>query len=126
MKCEKFGSLTGYELKNQTVELDFEGIKAEVKVLTPQIINVFCGGERIPSKAIEGDKTVAVSVSVEKKTDGLWISTGEASVRVSDGFFVDFFDRDGKEVCTDYRGERKPLQRVSNEMIKVLEKEVRL
>ncbi len=142
MKCEKFGSLTGYELKNQTVELDFDGVKAEIKVLTPQIINVFCnmaesdgtaaesggqgkvrGGERIPSKAIEGDKTVAVSVSVEKKTDGLWISTGEASVRVSDGFFVDFFDKDGKEVCTDYRGERKPLQRVSNEMIKVLEKE---
>lgn len=145
MKCRKYGGLTGYELKKQTIELEFEGIKAEVKVLTPQIIQVFCstaelcsaeggakegqGGEkscdkeRIPSKAIEGDKTVATPVRVEKKADGLWISTGEVFVRVSDGFFVDFFDKDGKEVCGDYRGERKPLQRVSNEMIKVLEKE---
>ena len=121
----KFGKLTGYQMDGQTVMLDFEGRKARIRVLTPTIINVFYGedGTRAGSKAIEGDKTVPSSVKAVQKTDGLWIHTGEVSVKVDDGFYVDFYDRDGREVCADYRGKRKPLQRVSGETLKLLEEE---
>ena len=121
----KFGKLTGYQMEGQTVMLDFEGRKARIRVLTPTIINVFYGedGTRAGSKAIEGDKTVPSSVKAVQKTDGLWIHTGEVSVKVDDGFYVDFYDRDGREVCADYRGKRKPLQRVSGETLKLLEEE---
>lgn len=121
----QFGNLTKYEISGQTVILDFEGGQAEVSALTPRIINVFQGreGERIPSKAIEGDKSVPVSLHVEEREDGLWIHTGEVSVRVSAGFYVDFFDSEGEEVCADYRGEREPLQRVSGEYLRLLGEE---
>lgn len=121
----KFGQLTGYEVDGQTITLDFEGQRAEIRVLTPCIVNVFCSMDHVRrrSKAIEGDKTVPTPVQVGRGEDGLWIHTGEISVRVSDGFYVDFYDRDGTEVCVDYRGERKPLQRVSPEVLKLLEEE---
>lgn len=121
----KFGQLTGYEVDGQAVTLNFEGQRAEIRVLTPCIVNVFCSMDHVRrrSKAIEGDKTVPTPVQVGRGEDGLWIHTGEISVRVSDGFYVDFYDRDGTEVCVDYRGERKPLQRVSPEVLKLLEEE---
>lgn len=121
----KFGKLTSYAVKGQDIILDFEGKKAQIRVLTPKIVNVFYSedGKRTASKAIEGDKAVPVSLKTDLRTDGLWIDTEEVSARVSDGFFVDFYDRDGAEVCGDYRGERKPLQRVSEETLRLLEEE---
>lgn len=121
----KLGKLTGYVVDGQKVTLDFEGQKAQIKVLTPYIINVFYSmdGTRPESKAIEGEKTVPVAVKVHRGADGLWIDTGEISARVGDGFYVDFYDRNGKEVCGDYRGERRILQRVSPEVLRLLEEE---
>ena len=121
----QLGKLTGYELKGQKVVLDFEGSETVLEVLTPAIVNVFYSqnGERVPSKAIEGKKAVEVFLRLEKKEDGLWISTDALSVRVSDGFYVDFFDKDGEAVCLDYRGKRQPLMRVSDEFLRLLEEE---
>ena len=120
-----FGRLTDYKVKGQTVELDFEGSAAGIKVLSPYIINVFGGREeeKTPSKAIEGEKTIPTDIRAERLEDGLWIRTGEVSVRVGDGFLVDFFDGEGAEVCMDYRGGRKTLQRVSDEFLRLLEAE---
>ena len=83
----RLGNLINYEIKNQTAVLEFQGGEAQVEVLTPAIINVYQGKpeERIPSKAIEGEKSVPVDIRTEKKEDGLWIHTGEVSVRVSAG-----------------------------------------
>lgn len=121
----KFGDLTKYEADGQKVMLDFEGRAARIEVLTPYIVNVFGAveGERTVSKAIEGDKAVPVSIRTEEEEDGLWIDTGELRVRVGGGFHVDFFGKDGSVLCTDYRGERKPLQRVSDEFLRLLESE---
>ena len=121
----KLGKLTGYEVKDQEITLDFQGQKAQVKVVTPYIINIFYSidGTRTASKAIEGEKTVPVTLNVHQEADGLWIDTGEISTRVRDGCYVDFYDRNGLEVCGDYRGEREPLQRVSPEVIKLLEED---
>ena len=121
----KFGALSQYHKEDQRVILDFEGTEAVVTAVTPKIINVYCGlgTKKIGSKAIEGDKRLPVELRTEEKTDGLWIHTGEVSVRVSSGFYVDFYDKEGREVCGDYRGKRKPLQRVSEEYLKLLESE---
>ncbi len=120
-----FGRLTDYTVEGQEIILDFEGKQARLRVLTSHIVNVFYSEDnvRTGSKAIEGNKEIPVSIQANRGEDGLWIHTEEVSVRVSDGFFVDFFDRDGAEVCADYRGTRKPLQRVSPEVQKLLEEE---
>ena len=120
----RLGNLTKYKVDGHTVIFNFGAQEAQIKVLTPTIINVICiNGERVHSKAIEGEKAVPGSVRVEEKEDGVWIHTGEVSVRVSSGFYVDFFDKSGNEVCTDYRGDRVHLQKVSDEFLKLLEKE---
>ena len=121
----KFGKLSNYALKDQDLILDFEGIQAKIEVITPSIINVFCGFqyEEHRSKAIEGNKKIPTDIKVEEKKDGLWLITKELMARVSDGFYVDFFDLDGHEVCSDYRGERKPLDKISEGRKKLLEAE---
>lgn len=121
----KFGKLNDYKLSGQKVLLDFEGQEARIEIITPRIINVFCGLEDSGhhSKAIEGEKTTVTSVLTEKKEDGLWIRTPEVSVRVCDGFLVDFYDSQGRAVCCDYRGERRPLERISKEHIRLMAQE---
>lgn len=116
------GKLKNYTLEGQKLLLDFEGGQASVAVITSKIINVYydMGSEKRASKAIEGDKTTPVEVKVEEKSDGLWMHTADVSVRISDDFYVDFFDHDGKEVCVDYRGEREPLQVISDEALELL------
>ncbi len=116
---ERLGRLQKYRQEGRKVVLDFEKGNGQVEALTPYIVNVFYGseGERVPSKAIEGSKAAPVSLRLEEKPDGLWIHTGQVSVRVCDDFYVDFVDKDGGEVCMDYRGERKPLERVSSSLL---------
>lgn len=115
----RLGRLIKYEQKGQLVELEFEGGRAQVQAVTPRIVNVFYSpeGKRFPSKAIEGDKAAAADIRVEERGDGLWILAEEVSIRVCHDFYVDFFDRTGAEVCVDYRGERKPLERVSSSLL---------
>lgn len=119
------GKRKGYRVLGQKVILAFEQGKAEIWAVTPEIINVFCGleSEEHDSKAIDGEKEQRVKLAVEEKEDGLWIGTGSVSIRVSDGFYVDFYDGKGNAVCMDYRGKRKPLKVVSDEMLKVLASE---
>ena len=121
----RFGKLTGYEAEKGKITLDFEGKRAGLQVITAQIVRVFYeeDGVKIPSKAIEGEKTVETPTRLERKEDGLWVFTDTLSARVSDGFHVDFFDPEGAAVCLDYRGERKPVKRLSDEYLKLLEGE---
>ncbi len=121
----EFGKLSHYKVDGQKVILDFEGTQAEIRVITSEIINVYCAldAKTYVSQAMEEDKTRSTDVKIEEKKDGLWICTNDVSVRVSDGFYVDFFDAEGEEVCADYRGARKPLQKVSEEYRKLLESE---
>ena len=117
-----FGALNSYSLSGQKAELQFEGGTASVELVAPGIVNVFvplAGAER-RSKAIEGDKSQPVTYTAERRDDGLWLETDEVKVRVSDGFYVDFFDASGGEVCMDYRGGRRPLERITPERAKLL------
>jgi len=121
----KFGRLKNYFVDGQDIQLEFEKCKARISVITSKIINVFCGleSESHDSKAIEGDKVVPVEVVTEKKEAGLWIYTPDVSVCVSDEFYVDFYDKDGKEVCVDYRNGRKSLEPVNHEFDELLKAE---
>lgn len=121
----KLGKLSSYRFDGQKIVLDFEGTEASIQVVTPKIVRVYCAldDKNYHSKAIEEEKVRPVTLKVEEKEDGLWIYTGEVAVRVSDGFYVDFFDADDREVCMDYKGDRIPLQVISEEFRKLMESE---
>ncbi|MBD5154160.1 MAG: glycoside hydrolase family 31 protein [Oscillibacter sp.] len=117
-----FGVLKHYTVSGQTVELQFENGEARIELVAPGIVNVFIplASPDHRSKAIEGDKSRPVPFTAENRADGLWLETEEVRVRVSDGFYVDFFDQAGNEVCMDYRGKRRPLERVTPEWAALL------
>ena len=121
-----YGALKEYALSGQTVSLQFEGGEARLELIAPGIVNVFAplASPEHRSKAIEGDKTRPVPFTAERREDGLWVEAGEVRARVSDGFCVDFFDAEGNGVCLDYRGARRPLERVSPERAKLDRKSV--
>ncbi|MDE6998068.1 MAG: glycoside hydrolase family 31 protein [Oscillospiraceae bacterium] len=117
-----FGPLKRYTISGQTAELQFKNGEARVELVAPGIVNVFVplASPDHRSKAIEGDKSQPVPFTASQREDGLWLETEEVRVRVGGGFTVDFFDREGREVCMDYRGERRLLERISPERARLL------
>lgn len=118
----KAGKIQSWRTEGQTVRISFGEAEAQIRILTPEIIRVFrkLDDARRQSKAVEEDKTAETPFTVETLEDGLWIRTAAVQVRVSDGFYVDFFDPAGTPVCEDYRGERKLLPRISDTHRKLL------
>jgi len=120
-----YGAWKDYTVSDQTIHLQFEGGEASVALIAPGIVNVFAPlvSSDHRSKAIEGNKSRPVSFIAERRDGALWVDTEEIRVRVSDGFHVDFFDAQGREVCMDYRGQRRPLERISPEQAALLTSE---
>ena len=79
-------------MNKQRIILDFEGEKAQVRVLTPLIFNVFWSkdGDRAASKAIEGEKELSTDVEVEKEGDFLWVRTKDITCKSSSKSFTRF------------------------------------
>lgn len=120
MKAEKmlFGKIVKTRRAGSTVFVLFEKGELEITAYTDYIIRVFsdCSGERPVSYAIEGDKRTDTSVTMEETDGCVAISTKELTVKVWDEAKVDFYDKQGRALCLDYRGERKVAKELSLEM----------
>ncbi len=121
----EFGALTGYARHGQTVRLEFANGRVEITAVTDGILRVTACGEAQPphSFAIEGDKTLPAALTVWQAADGLYLETGRVRARVSDGFYVDFFDAAGTLVCADCREKAAPLRRLTPEGERLLQSE---
>lgn len=120
-----FGNLKTYAVDGRFIHLEFEQRRGRIEVITPEIINVFSGFESDchNSKAIEGEKIRPAGITAESVDGGVRIRTDAVVVQVSDDFKVDFYDLQGAPVCMDYRGSRRPLEKISGEVREMLEKE---
>ena len=105
----EFGKLCSWEKQGNRVVFQFEKRTGRVEILTPEIFNVFSGvvSEEHRSKAIEGDKSVAVDFTAAEADGVVEISTDAVTARIYDDFKVDFYKADGTVLCRDYRGSRK-------------------
>lgn len=114
----KFGKLLSHDISGNSLNLHFENGEGFLQVVTENIIRVFSQLEAQPtfSKAIEGDPCRETAFAVEEKEGTLFLNTESLRVRVSDGFYVDFYSADGKLLCADSRTQRKPLERISARM----------
>ena len=113
-----FGSLLSHDISGNSLNLRFENGEGMLQVITADIIRVFSQLEAQPtfSKAIEGDPCKETAFAVEETEGGLVLTTESLRVQISDGFYVDFYNADGKLLCADSRAERKPLERISARM----------
>lgn len=114
----EFGKLCSWEKQGNRVVFQFEKRTGRVEILTPEIFNVFSGvvSEEHRSKAIEGDKSVAVDFTAAEADGAVEISTDAVTARIYDDFKVDFYKADGTVLCRDYRGSRKICAGLSDEL----------
>ena len=114
----EFGKLCSWEKQRNRVVFQFEKRTGRVEILTPEIFNVFSGvvSEEHRSKAIEGDKSVAVDFTAAEADGAVEISTDAVTARIYDDFKVDFYKADGTVLCRDYRGSRKICAGLSDEL----------
>ena len=93
----EFGKLCSWEKQGNRVVFQFEKRTGRVEILTPEIFNVFSGvvSEEHRSKAIEGDKSVAVDFTAAEADGVVEISTDAVTARIYDDFKVDFYKADG-------------------------------
>lgn len=113
-----FGKRISCALEGNTLHIQFENGEGTVCVVTEQIIRVFSRLEEQPtfSKAIEGDPCKETAFTVEEQEDRVLLTTGSVQVHIFDDFRVDFYNAQGQLLCADYRGERKPIERISASM----------
>ena len=125
MEKVSYGKIVKARQEGTSVFITFENGELEVTAYTDLIIRVFSdlSGVRPESHAVEGDKRTDISVRMEEAEDCVKISTEKLTVRVGDEATCDFYDRDGKELCMDYRGERKPPKMLSDQMRQLMEQE---
>ena len=124
----EFGKLCSWEKQGNRVVFQFEKRTGRVEILTPEIFNVFSGvvSEEHRSKAIEGDKSVAVDFTAAEADGVVEISTDAVTARIYDDFKVDFYKADGTVLCRDYRGSRKICAGLSDELKALKEAEAKL
>lgn len=119
------GKRLSYKVEGQKVCFAFEQGEAFIEVLRKDIVNVFVPfeGKEHRSKAIEGDKLCPTEMTVAEQPDAVVIKTETLTVKVFDGFYVDFYDANGKLLCADCRGSRTFSDVLTWEEIQLLEAE---
>ena len=125
VKKVSYGKIVEARQEGTSVYITFENGELEVTAYTDLIIRIFSdlSGVRPASHAIEGDKRTDISVRMEASEGGVRIFTEELTVEVGDEARCDFYDKGGKALCMDYRGERKPPKKLSDQMRQLMEQE---
>ncbi|SHJ62158.1 alpha-glucosidase [Clostridium cavendishii DSM 21758] len=111
-----FGKIIKRNIEGSKVFFKFENGEGRIEVINPFIINIFSGLKYDDhySRAIEDLKVENCDFTVQNKGNYIKIKTDELEVRVYDEFKVDFYDKNGKVLCEDYKGERDPFIRRGN------------
>lgn len=110
-----FGKFLSQDFSQGTLRLNFENGQGMIQVITHDIIRVYAQLESQPthSKAIEQDPRKETACTLEQTDNGLILRTDTVEVHISDGFYVDIYDRQGTLLCADSREKRTLLERIS-------------
>lgn len=111
-----FGKILSHSIERNKILFQFERGKGRVEIISPWIINIFSPLKYDDhySRAIEDLKIESCSFEVEVKEHCIEIKTEALMVKVYEDFKVDFYDRQGKALCEDFREEREPFIRRGN------------
>lgn len=125
-----FGALQNYSKDGQTVTLCYEKQTARITVITDTVVNVFVPflSPQHHSKAVEaaafaGDREHPAAFTLDKKEDCLVLTTASLICRIYDDFMIDFYDREGRLLCADYRGKRERKLALSEALLELIRKE---
>ncbi|MGX4600840.1 glycoside hydrolase family 31 protein [Faecalimicrobium sp. JNUCC 81] len=106
-----FGKIKDYNIKDNIVNIKFENIDVKIEIINSYIVNFFVPTlrEKRKSKAIEDLKIEKCEFKVTNKELYIEIKTNDLIIRVYDNFKTDIYNKNGKLICQDYRGDREPF-----------------
>lgn len=122
---KQYGRRKAFRSDGNKIYFSFEYGELEIQVVTEQIIRVFSqlSQERPLSKAIEGDKSRAVPFEIKDEGEWVQIDLPDLMIKVFDEAKIDIYDREGKPICIDYRGNRTSTQVIDQQMMEFMEQE---
>lgn len=107
-----FGKLVDYKIQDNIAQLYFEKGTGNIKVISPDIINVYT------FKSVSGSDAIFSDTKWERNTvNAAWhhecvrIATGKLIINISEDFRIDIYDTEGCPLCLDYGKEREPFKR---------------
>lgn len=109
------GKIKDYKTYGSIISIIYENGEVNVDVINSSIVNFFqpiFRKEKL-SKAVEYIKREECLIQTELQEGILNISTEKLRIKVFSNFKVDIYDNNGKLLCEDYKGERKPFIRRS-------------
>lgn len=120
-----FGRIKDYGTDGNKVSIEFEKGSGFIEIIKADIIRIFSKMDSVErdSKAICKKAGDSIKFNVSKDENGIRIATELLTIAVCDDFKTDIYDKDGQNVCSDFRGERKSVERISDEDRKLLEGE---
>ena len=121
----EFGKLIKWDIKNNTVEIEYQKKKVVVHIITEEIIRVLVPvwREDYQSVAIEGNPVVPTDFDVENSEEGLEIKTSQVVLQLRDDFQFTFKDRYGDDILSSYEGTRIFEDTISEKSLGLLEAE---
>ncbi len=104
----KLGKIKKYVNEGNRISVDYENGKANVYLVTDEIVRfeIPCWMENYASVAIEGSKEKPCNYKVSDIDNVICIENQNMKVKISDDFFTEILDAEGKKILSDYRGER--------------------
>lgn len=113
-----FGKIKGYEVNKNEITIDYEKIKATIRIINEGVINFFVPLHRKErnSKAVEKINYTNVDFSIEEEESSIILKTTKLIIEIKDNFIVNIYDKDRNILCRDYSGEREPFVRHGNNL----------
>ena len=113
----EYGRILQIEEKSKKVCISFEKADLEVQVLSKWIVRFFTRmvKEPVVSKAVEKHSFSETHYETEQFSDRVEIRTEKLTVKIFDGGQIDIYDKKGKALCLDYRGEQSASRALDKE-----------
>lgn len=121
----EYGRILQIEEKSKKVCISFEKADLEVQVLSKWIVRFFTRmvKEPVVSKAVEKHSFSETHYETEQFSDRVEIRTEKLTVKIFDGGQIDIYDKKGKALCLDYRGEQSASRALDKETRELMEQE---
>lgn len=103
-----YGNIISYEQNDNQITIYFEKQKVILQIIREDIVRVLVPYwmEDYQSAAIEEDKSVPCTYTVEEYENMITVKTGKLTIKLEDDGYMDVYDGSGKLLMSDYRGIR--------------------
>lgn len=106
-----FGKMKNFKVDKNIIKIKYEKLETKITIINSSTVNFFVPNFRKNQKsnAIENLIVEPCNIDVLKQNSYIEITTDNLVIKIYDEFKVDIYNKKGKIICEDYRGNRDPF-----------------